>query len=71
VLAEYDPRVVPHLEELTPSPQSKIVTVPFSGLLKLLRRLPIIFATKLLFIGYSLAVAQERANLGNVFALYC
>src|SRR5580692_5114258 len=45
--AHYKSGRVIHVDKLTPSPQGKIFTVPFFQFLKLVRRLPVVFFTKL------------------------
>ena len=56
VLSEHHARVVSQIEQLAPRPQSKVVTIAFSDLFKMLWRLPIVLSAELFFVSDSLAV---------------
>ena len=68
--AKDDPCVVTKFEKLTPCPKGKTVTVSFPGPLEFLGRLPVVVLIELLFIGDSLAFAEELTDIVNSRALY-
>jgi hypothetical protein len=50
VTTKDEPSVVTHVEELAPGPEGEVVAVSFPGLLELIRGLPVIVLSELIFI---------------------
>jgi hypothetical protein len=61
--ARHEACVDPQIKKLAPSPQREAVAVSLFRPFKLLRRLPVVFLSELLLVGYILAAREKLSDI--------
>jgi hypothetical protein len=70
VWSAHESCIVSHVQQLSPSPKSKIVAVSLFSFLEVFRRLPVVSLSKLFFVGNAFAASEKSANVANRVTLY-
>lgn len=62
--------VISQREKLAPSPKCEVLTIAFSSLFEVFRRLPVVEFTELLHVTDTFAAGQELADIADCFAFH-
>jgi hypothetical protein len=63
------PRIISHVQQLSPRPESEVLAIALSSLFKILRRLPVVPFAKQFLIGHVFAGEQKIAHIADYAAL--